>query len=317
MPARTYFVTPFVPSAYGEQRGACLWAERPTTRNNIGDTLKITDRGSATYTWTGSVWVAQPSATAMSTTERFAPVIVSQGAIPVILGNMSTAGISATTGAFSLDTALPAAYTAAGAWMFLPAGAIVGGLAGFYYCTFTTTQAGIVKKNSSGSNLCYISPDATAFTPTVPAGTLTFAVGAAAIWTATASADIALLNSTISANMMGASGKVKVSYQLATSNSVNAKAIKISFGAFSVLSTTTTTGVALWVTREISNVTTAAQVTASVDSLVEGAVGAAVRGTVNTTADVALKLFGQLHATDAGAGFIILEAFSVQVLPGA
>jgi len=250
-------------------------------------------------------------------TARYNPFTLAQSAIPVILGNKSTGGISATTGAFTLDTALPIAYTAAGAWMFLPADAVVGGLAGFYYCTFTTTTAGVVKKNATGTNLCYVDPSAAAFTPNIPAGTLTFAVGAAATWTATASADIALINTTVPAGILGATGRVHASYLMSTSNSGNAKAIKANFGAFAVLSTTTTTTLGFWAQRQIANVTAAAQVTSPVATLDEGTTAVAVRGTVDTTAAVAMNLTGQLHATDAGAGFIILESFSVQVHPGA
>jgi len=311
---RTNFVTPFYPSATGGPRGSCAWAERPTSFNNVGDTLKISDRGNAEHSWNGSAWVLLTGyVNPIDSTARYSPVILAQGnAIPVILGNGSTGGISgtagATLGAFTLDVALPVVYPAA--WLFLPAGAVVGGAAGFYYCTFSSTTVGICYTN-------YISPDTTAFEPSTPTGTLTKATGAAATWVGTHSADIALVNITVPAGMMGASGKLRVSYTLSMTNSSNAKLVKSSFGAFAFLSSSTTTSLGQWVQREIANITAAKQLTAPLGTMGPGASAALIRGTVDTAAAVALKVFGQLHTTDAGAGYIILESYTVEVLSGA
>jgi len=311
---RTNFVTPFYPSATGGPRGSCAWAERPTSFNNVGDTLKISDRGNAEHSWNGSAWVLLTGYTnPVDSVARYSPVILAQNAtVPVILGNKSTGGISgtagATLGAFTLDTALPVIYPSA--WMFLPAGAVVGGAAGFYYCTFSSTTVGICYTN-------YVSPDTTAFEPSVPTGTLTKATGAAATWTATASADIALVNITVPAGIMGASGKARMSLVLSTTNSSNAKLVKASFGALAFLSSSTTTTLGEWIVREVANVTAAKQITSPLISVGPGTTGVALRGTVDTAAAVALKVFGQLHTTDAGAGYIILESYTVEVLSGA
>jgi len=290
-------ILPSSPTPHGSPRGMSTWALRPLTGNFVGDTLKISDLGPniVTVTWNGTAWAHSH------------PIVLAQGALPVILGPKSTGGISATTGAFTLDTALQATY--AQAWMFLPADAVVDGLAGLYYCTFSSSTEGICHTNYHAA--------ATAFTPTVPTGTLVPAVGAAAAWAATATSDLAMLNITVPSGIMGATGKVRLSYLLSTSNSGNAKIVKCAFGALAVLSSSTTTTLSQWITREIANVTAAKQVISPVATLDQGTAAALLRGTVATTADVALTVTGQLHTTDAGAGAIVLESFTVEVLPGA
>ena len=52
----TYHVLQSDASPVGKYRGMCAWAERPTTYNSVGDTLRFSDRSYAEYVWSGTAW---------------------------------------------------------------------------------------------------------------------------------------------------------------------------------------------------------------------------------------------------------------------
>lgn len=100
------------------------------------------------------------------------PLSLAQSGVPVVL---PSSGTITSGGAITLLTALPATYSG-GAWIYLPAGAVVGGSAGLYYCLFSSATVGAVKTN-------YVAAGSTAFTPYIPDGALVAAVGSGSAYT--------------------------------------------------------------------------------------------------------------------------------------
>lgn len=227
-----------------------------------------------------------------------APYILAQSGVPVILVPNGTV---ATNGVVTLGTALPTTYSG-GAWIRLPANAVVGGAAGLYWCVFSSTTVGQVYTN--------FSDPATEFIPTVPGGTLVAAVGSNAAYTQTTAADVTLLNVTVPGGALGSRGALRFNGLPGWNNSAGAKTPKLNLGGTALLSasrTTTTNDEWLFVIRNTS-ATSQAHTTASIP-----ATGTSLsRRTIDTTANTAFVFSGQLAvATD----YIVLEAFSLEVLP--
>jgi hypothetical protein len=144
--------------------------------------------------------------------------ILAQSAVPVILapnGTIDAAGV------LTLGTSLPTTYSG-GAWVRLPAGAVVGGLAGLYWCTFSLVNTGAVKT-------LFVDP-ATPFTPYVPSVALVAAVGSGVAYTQTTGADITLCNVTVPGGSMGANGALRVATRWSFFNSAGNKIAIHKFG---------------------------------------------------------------------------------------
>ena len=214
-------------------------------------------------------------------------------AIPVIIPNSSTV---ATNGAITL-TALPDTY-ALGAWVYLPAGAIVGGAAGFYWTIFSSTTAGIVKTN-------YVDPSATEFLPYVPTGTLTTAVGSNSAYVTPTASDIALINITLPANTVSVGSALKAFCRVTCPNAADAKTVKHLLGSTTIGSQAFSTSTGGTLTTATFSRTNAKQVMGTFG--VSG-IAATTFGTVNTAAASKFVITGQLAAT---TGYIVLEAFTV------
>ena len=215
-------------------------------------------------------------------------------AIPVIIPNSSTVG---TNGAITL-TALPDTY-ALGAWVYLPAGAIVGGAAGFYWTVFSSTTAGIVKTN-------YVDPSATEFLPYVPTGTLTTAVGSNSAYVTPTGPDVALINITLPANTVSVGSALKAFCRVTCSISANAKTVKHLLG-------TTTIGYQTFTGVTAGGILTTATFSRTNAKQIMGTFGnsgtaATTFGTVNTAAASKFVITGQLAAPTE---YIVLEAFTI------
>lgn len=228
--------------------------------------------------------------------------VLAQSAIPVILAPNGTV---AADGTITLGTALPAIYP--NAWVYLPAGAVVGGAAGLYYTTFTSTTVGSVKTN-------YVSPGSS-YTPVIPSTTVA-AVGSGSAYTQTTAADVTLANINVPGGLMGTNGALRVITGWTTVNNANAKPIKHLLGGsvFGGAGITLASNAGAELLRVIRNAgVLASQKCIGSSSLASLGAGGGTYTTVNTAVDQPLTFTGQLAvATD----FIILEGYNVEVLPG-
>ena len=226
------------------------------------------------------------------------PMTLSQAAVPVILAPNGTV---ATNGTITLGTALPTIY--ANAWVRLPAGAVVGGLAGLYYATFSSTTVGVITTTFVDA--------ASAFTPYIPASTVV-AVGSNSAYTQTTAADITLCNVTVPGGLMGANGAFRARVAYSAINNANQKLINTKLaasllaGGFGI----TSGAVSNTDVKAANRGSQSAQLSSIASTAGVTAYGA--YSTVNTAIDQPLTFTGQIAtATD----FIVLEGYSVEVLP--
>src|SRR5574337_1133130 len=107
-----------------------------------------------------STGVAIPGQIATIPAGTKVPYILAQSGVPVIVVPNGTVDAN---GTITLGTALSIVY-AGGAWIRLPAGAVVGGSAGLYWCVFSFTTQGQV--------YTHFADKAAIFIPVVPTGAL-------------------------------------------------------------------------------------------------------------------------------------------------
>ncbi len=223
--------------------------------------------------------------------------IHAQTGVPV---SVVPSGTVAADGAITLGTALATTY-AGGAWIRLPAGAVVGGLAGLYWCVFSSTTVGAVKTN-------FVDTSAP-FTPYVPTGALTAAIGSAVAYTQTTGAPITVANVTIPARSMGEYGALRQQHRFSILNNANNKTLAGKFGASIVSPNSLGASIA-----GLSNTGTVRN--RGVLNRQEAANGtdttAPMYPAVDTSADVAWTYTVQLAtATD----YVTLEGFLLELLP--
>ena len=169
------------------------------------------------YYWNNGVWTLMDNSALVAPPYPSA-VTLAQTAIPSILVPNGTV---ATNGAITLGTALSAIYAAA--WIYLPAGAVVGGAAGLYYATFSSTTVGQVYTN-------YVNPASTQLIPAISAGTPVAAVGSNSAYTTVVATDTPLATIDVPGLLMGANGRIRVTRRESTINNANGKTSKFSFG---------------------------------------------------------------------------------------
>lgn len=216
------------------------------------------------------------------------------GAIPVIIPNSSTV---ATNGDITV-TALADTYDG-GAWVYLPANAIVGGLAGLYWTIFSSTTAGNVKTN-------YVNPATTEFIPYVPEGTPVSAVGSNSAYTTTTGSDLPLVNITLPANSVSPGSALKVYSRVTCPNAADNKIVKHKLGTTDMGSQTFTTSTGGALSTAAFARTSAQQV---IGSFGDSGIAATTFGSVDTSAASKIQITGQLAA---GTGYLVLEAFAVE-----
>jgi hypothetical protein len=221
-------------------------------------------------------------------------VLGAQG-IPCII--LPTGTITA-GGVLTSGTALALTYPRA--WVYLPAGAVVGGSAGWYYAVFSSTTVCQV----------YTNYQATMDKPYIPTS-LTAAVGVGGAYTGVTSA-VSMGSVVVPANAMGAFGAVEVYALGAWPTNANNKTFAARFGASAVVSTVATTTLGMTVRKKVQNRATNSQV---IQAAAE--TGAAISTSpsllaIDTTADVVVDVQGTMAvATD----YLVLESFSVELLP--
>lgn len=234
------------------------------------------------------VSLSRTNTSALSLVSNAAEVV---GTVPVVIPNSSTV---ATNGAITV-TALADTYSG-GAWVHLPAGAVVGGSAGLYWTIFSSTTAGIVKTN-------YVNPATTEFVPYIPTGTPVTAVGSNAAYVTPTAADVPLVNITLPANSVSVGSTIKTFSRVTCPSAADDKIVKHLLGATSIGSQTFTTSTGGSLATAAFSRTNAKQVLGSYG---DSAIAATTFGAVDTTAASKLVITGQLAAV---TGYLVLEAF--------
>lgn len=230
-------------------------------------------------------------------------VVLAQAAVPVILAPNGTV---ATNGTITLGTALPTTY--ANAWVYLPAGAVSGGLAGLYFATFSSTTVGVITTTYKSL--------AAAFTPYIATGTVV-ATGSNSAYTQTTATDITLANITVPGGLMGANGMLRPMAAYASLNNANSKPVKLYLGGTnfggSSLSMTSLAGAQF--VRTVQNRGSQASQVCLGSSAASNFMGVSPTYlSIDTSVNKALTFTAQLTtATD----YIVLEGFTVEVLPKA
>lgn len=221
--------------------------------------------------------------------------VMGQQGIPCIIAPNGTIAVN---GTYTSGTALPLTY--ARAWCYFPAGAVVGGLVGWYYVEFTSTTVGQV----------YTAFQAAMAKPYVPTSKVA-AVGSNGAFVQATAVDIVMGSVTVPANLLGEQGSVEATVFTSHTNSAGNKTSKLRFGGSAVFSNVNTTTLGQTFRKRVQNRNTALQV---VHAAAEGAAVATSPSqlTVDTTADVAVDVTGQLAAA---TDYLILEHFSVEAVP--
>lgn len=232
------------------------------------------------------------------------PVILAQSAVPVILVPNGTV---AADGTITLGTALPTIYSG-GAWVRLPAGAVVGGLAGLYFAVFSSSTVGAIKS--------LFADPATQFIPYLPTVALVAAVGSAVAYTQTTGAAITLMNMTVRGAQMGLTGSLRAEFAVAQSNNANGKTLTATFGGSNIFNAgMASTLSALGAIRVRNRGVYGSQVTTPLNTF--GAPGVtAGNSPVYLTKDTSVDQGFTVNVQSAVAtDYVVLEAFTAEVLP--
>lgn len=139
-----------------------------------------------------------------------APTILQRGGLPLI--RLSSGSIAA-NGAISAITALPRVYPAA--YCYFPANALATSIAaGWHYCTFSTTTAGVAYLNTYTSG-----------TPTIPASPTAVTDGKGAFIGVTTE----ISAHSVAVPALTVTSAIRVNYTTEQTNNANTKDIKIRF----------------------------------------------------------------------------------------
>lgn len=209
--------------------------------------------------------------------------LIQQSGIPVFL---APNGTIATNGTVTLGTALPTTYPYV--WFYFPAGAVSGGSAGVYYATCTSTTVCQVYTN-------FVNTATTAFSPTVPASPVA-ATGSNAAYTQTTSTYLTLINTTITAGVMGTNGSIRDTATWVMNGSTNTRAWGVNLGGSGTYNVATSTSSASVTSNrgqvEIHNVGDASHQSSfgSVQTPFSATSAALLYGTVNTANTQALNV---------------------------
>lgn len=148
---------------------------------------------------------------------------LSQSSVPFIY---LSSGSVAANGAISGITALPVVY--AKAFCYFPANALATvKAAGWYYCTFSTTTAGVAFLDAYTSG-----------TPVLPTSPTAVTDGKGAF--ASVTADTTGISLTLPANSLGLNGSLEMDIQASCTNNANAKTMLAKLGASTINTLTLT-----------------------------------------------------------------------------
>jgi len=221
----------------------------------------------------------------------------------------TASGLGPFNTANSLGNPLPANYTG-GIWVYLPAGAVSGGAAGFYWCvaTQTATANGILQVTTAYQSSMGVS--------SIPTGFVN-AVGSGSNFTGVTST-VTLAAPVVPGGAMGANGALRPMADYVFPQNANAKATRFALAgvAFTDNTNTNNSGIKdLTLLRNRGVQTAQVGGTIGFGWTVGQTAGGALRYiSADTSVNQALTVSAQLsNATD----FIVLEGFTVEVLPRA
>ena len=218
-----------------------------------------------------------------------APYILAQAAVPVIL---PSSGSSNATGVITMTTAL--SYSLASGQscaIYLPAGVVTAGSQG--------SGAGVYQATGLGTNN----------TVQISGTGIVTANGA---YTQTTGADLTLVTIPVPGGTMGANGVARVSVYWSHANSANTKTEKVLLGTALISTTGTTTANRMDIYAFRNRGLQASQIL-QVAGVASGTATPGV-ATVDTSANQNFTFAGQLANA---ADYIILEGYTVEILPGA
>ena len=223
--------------------------------------------------------------------------VLLMGGIPTIIANTGTV---ATNGTITLGTALQLTYPQC--WLYLPAGAVVGGSAGWYYAIMSSTTVGVVYTNYQATMTQPLALGA--------AATLTVATGSNSAYTGVTT-EVQMAGAVIPAGLLGQYGATIAEANWAHNSTAGAKVAKVAFGGSTVLSVSSTTTLGVDIRKRIQNRAAAVQqIRVAVDTGAAQSVAPTLL-TVDTAAEVTVGLMGSIAvATDT----LVLENYLIEVL---
>lgn len=223
--------------------------------------------------------------------------ILAMGGIPTIIANTGTITAG---GVITMGTALQLTYPQC--WLYLPAGTVVGGSAGWYYAIMSSTTVGQVYTNYQATMTQPLALGA--------AATLTAAVGSGGAYTGVTT-EVTMAAAVIPAGLLGTTGRVIAEGNWAHNSSAGAKVAKIAFGGSTVLSVSDTTTLGIDIRKTIQNRSASSQIIrVAVDTGAAQSVAPTLLS-IDTSAEVTVALTGSIAvATDT----MVLENFLIEVL---
>ena len=220
---------------------------------------------------------------------------------------LSTAGPWA---AGTWQVATPFAATYNDAWIYLPATALVSGIAGLYYAHFTSTTTGTIYQ-------AYALPSTTPFTPYDADATTVYSpvVGTGTQFTQVTTTT-KLANVTLPGGSMGNNGSVRFTITFSGTGTATTKSITCSFGTAPNLLlnlgfTTSAFGRAQGQAYNRASQTSQACLV-NISGLGLGT-GPILQTSINTALDQ--PLCPSIALTAPSTDFLVIEAFTIEVLP--
>jgi hypothetical protein len=247
-------------------------------------------------------WVSIPNVVPNTVANaRSQPYTLAQSGVPV---GLAPNGTVATNGQITLGTALPRTYST-GIWFYLPAGTVVGGAAGLYWCVMSSTTVGQVYTKFVDTSQ--------AFVPYIPTGTLVNSVGSNAAYTQTTVANIALASLTLPAGSIGPNGQIRMnwefSYNLAAGNKTFSALLNVTQLAGSLRSTT---GGHDSYTIRMRNL--GVQNSNSIYAVSESSVASGTPQTISSVDTSVSQVITLYINIDTATNYGVIDSFSIEVL---
>lgn len=254
-----------------------------------------------------SVWPGKGATAGFGAVENedfVSPVKIAQTGIPFIMAGSGSMG---NNGALTLTTALPTGCGGTGAYIYLPANAIVAAsAAGWYYCVMSSTTAGTVYNNQ------YVSTNFSG-QPYIPANPVAFATTGPGAFTGVSTAQTAY-SFNVPGGLMGQDGVLEITGTFGYTGTTSSKNMTVKLGTATIYSFTTTTAANIstqaFLTVQNQNKTNA-QVTNQ-----GGTVGANTAAQVYSSIDTTVTQTLAVSGTKVAADNLVFDAFSAILTPG-
>jgi hypothetical protein len=202
---------------------------------------------------------------------------------------LPSSGTVATAGVVTLNVALGRIY-AEGAWLYLPAGAVVGGAAGLYWTVFSSTTVGQVTTT-------YVDPTVS-FASGIPTANLVNAVGSNSAYV-TPTSIVPLINLPIPGTSISTTDKLNLSVASTNLNSAGAKTVTLALGASTIVTSANTTVTSSIISGSVINRgVTGAQV-------IINSANTVTYGSLDTTQILQAKVSGTLVAV---TDYLVIES---------